>query len=77
MKNKNFMIFQKVVRKYVGICMKKVKVAIFLFLPKKFNIKNQKKFWSKNAENFHKVLMFRKFLRIQKLKFELKSFLNK
>ena len=39
-------------------CMKKVKVAIFLAFIHRFQKNDQKKFWTKNAENFHNALIF-------------------
>ena len=38
--------------------MKKIKVAIFLFLLAEVNTKIRKKFWTKNTEKFHNVLIF-------------------
>ena len=39
-------------------CMKKVKVAIFFAFMHRFPKNNQKKFWTKNEENFHNALIF-------------------
>jgi hypothetical protein len=51
-------------------------VAIFLVFTDRFQLLKQKKFWTKNAENFHNASIFFKFLVFQRWKPELKSFLK-
>ena len=48
--------------------MKKVKVAIFLVFIHRFQKNDQKKFWTKNAENFHNSLNFFEIFTISKMK---------
>ena len=48
--------------------MKKVKVAIFLDFIHRFQKNDQKKFWTKNAENFHNSLNFFEIFTISKMK---------
>jgi hypothetical protein len=63
MTNKNFMIFQTAVRKYVDIHERSESGNFFY---PQISVKNQKQFWTKNARNFFNALIFLKFLRIQK-----------
>jgi hypothetical protein len=49
-------------------CMKKVKVAIFLVFTHRFQLLKQKKFWTKNAENFHNASIFFQISTISKMK---------
>jgi hypothetical protein len=74
MTNKHIMIFQTAFRKYVDMQIKSYS-GFFSFIHR-FQRNNQKKFWTKNAVNFQNALIFLRSLRIQKLKFELKSFLK-
>jgi amino acid permease len=48
--------------------MKKVKVAIFLVFTNRFQLLKQKKFWTKNAENFHNASIFFQIFTISKMK---------
>jgi hypothetical protein len=48
--------------------MKKVKVTIFLVFTHKFQLLKQKKFWTKNAENFHNASIFFQTFTISKMK---------
>jgi hypothetical protein len=48
--------------------MKKVKAAIFLVFTHRFQLLKQKKFWTKNAENFHNALIFFQIFTISKMK---------
>ena len=47
---------------------KKVKVAIFLVFTHRFQLLKQKKFWTKNAENFHNASIFFQIFTISKMK---------
>ena len=72
MTNKQVMIFQIAVRKYVDMNEKKY-FFDFIYRLEKYS----KKFWTKNAENFYNGLVFyEKVLRIQKLNLGLKSLLK-
>jgi hypothetical protein len=57
MTNKHIMIFQTAVRKYVDM-QEKGNFAIWFAFIHRFPKNNQKKFWTKNAENFHNALIF-------------------
>ena len=56
--------------------MKKVKVPIFFAFIHRFQKNNQKKFWTKNAENFHNALIFFENFTNSKIKVRTQIFLK-
>jgi hypothetical protein len=66
MKNKNFMIFQTAVRKYVGINEKSLSGYLFVFYPQISVIKTTKKIGQKMRKIFIMLRFVFKFLRFQR-----------